>query len=360
MIVRKVTIGELLDFVKSEEYLALCPKPISPLRAVSQAKNPAGQTDDVALIFVSEEDRLIAFAGLLPDELADAPEPVYSNSGWWVHPELGRKYALSVFLNALQSCNRRMFLTDCTEYTKSILEKTGLFHFQTPMTGERFIFRFYLDNYFKSKSKYQFVSGLFSMLDGLGNMLISYRIKNWRKKYLPAGFTVGLQSEAGSELNEFIRTYSADYILKQDTDKLNWIVQNKWMTDNMDSLLVDYPFSQYVQSFRQEFLVIHKNSKVVALFLLSWRNHHVSIPYSYFNDKHLSDIVILLIDYLLKRKANSLVVFNPKLLPVVDQLNIPIIKRFNIVRHSGYTNELKELFDGKRFFQDGEGDAAFT
>jgi len=32
----------------------------------------------------------------------------------------------------------------------------------------------------------------------------------------------------------------------------------------------------------------------------------------------------------------------------------------NIIRYSGYANELRELFDGRRFFQDGEGDAAFT
>lgn len=360
MIIREVTIGELEDFITSEAYNTLSPKPISRPRAISQAKNPSGNPNDIALVYMAENQKLIAFAGILPDELADDSEPVYSNSGWWVHPELGRKYGLSVFFKAFQRCNQRMFLTDCTEYTKSILEKTGLFSFRQPLIGQRFILRSYSGVYFKRKAKNVFLSGFFTGIDFLVNTISSFRMAAWRRKFLPVGYTVHFENTIDEELNQFIQNHSSNYFLKQDGDKINWIRQNKWLTEQKDHPDENYPFSLYTNSFRQEFMVISKNGKTVALLFVNHRDNHVSIPYAYFNDDFILEVLILFIDYLMKLKADSLVVFNPKILNVLDQIHVPAIKSLRLIRYSGYSYTIKNLFSEERTFQDGEGDVAFT
>jgi hypothetical protein len=45
-------------------------------------------------------------------------------------------------MRAFNDCNRRMFLTDCTAYTKEILDKTGYFTFFPPMVGKRWFMRY--------------------------------------------------------------------------------------------------------------------------------------------------------------------------------------------------------------------------
>jgi hypothetical protein len=102
MKIREITVGELPDFVRSEEYALLKPKPITLSRALSQFKNPQARPEDVALVFASENHTLLAFAGILPHAAKGSEELVFSNSGWWVHPELGRKLGLTVLLKAFQ------------------------------------------------------------------------------------------------------------------------------------------------------------------------------------------------------------------------------------------------------------------
>lgn len=66
MRIREIKIGELPGFVKSEEYEKLRTKPITPLRAHSQYKNPHADAEETALVFAAENDTLYAFAGIFP------------------------------------------------------------------------------------------------------------------------------------------------------------------------------------------------------------------------------------------------------------------------------------------------------
>lgn len=360
MNIREVTVGGLIDFINSKEYTRINPKPITPLRAYSQAKNPAARSEDVALVYIAAEDKLIAFAGLLPDEPGEGSKPVYSNSGWWSHPELGRKYGLSVFLKAFQACNRRMFFTDCTSYTKEILEKTGMFDFKEPVEGKRYMLRSYLNDYWRRKGGYRLFSGLFNAVDNTVNYFLLFRISKWSKKYLPQGYSVQILHEVDEKLNAFIINHANNHFLRQDGDKLNWIAKNKWLSTDRHTDKLPYPFSQVAEKFKQEFVVIKSDNRTVAMFFLSWRDNHVSIPYTYYNKDHLHTACVLLIKYVVKQKACSLIVFRPEIIKILQEVEIPSAIQLKLTRYVGFSKELSKEFSGDKIFQDGEGDVAFT
>lgn len=360
MKVSVVRVGELIEFIDSKEYESLFPKPVTPQRAVSQSKNPAAQPGDVALVYVADKGKLLAFAGLLSDELAEGSLRVFSNTGWWVHPELGRKYSLSVFLNALQACSRRMFLTDCTAKTREILERTGLFRFYAPVEGERFILRPYSADYIKRKGKYSKLSGLFVAGDAAVNLIISFRIRRWLKRNLQKGYSMKITDRIDAEANEFIRQHSEQYHLRQDAAKLNWIAGYKWLSTDKQHKKFPYPFSYHAESFRQEIMVMRDNHKIVGLVMLSWRDNHVSIPFVYYEGNRLQEVVKLTIGYLLKQKAYSVIVYRPDILKVFRKVVIPYILKLKVIRHYGFATELQEEFADKKLFQDGDGDVAFT
>lgn len=361
MKIREITVGELPDFVRSEEYALLKPKPITPSRALSQFKNPQARPEDVALVFASENHTLLAFAGILPHTAKGSEEPVFSNSGWWVHPELGRKLGLPVLLKAFQHCNGRMFLTDCTAHTKSILDKTNLFHFIPPVTGSRFFLRFYTGSLLRRKGKKGPVPFVFSFIDKLLNISLLYFASIVQNKEQNDKFSIDIVKILNSEHVTFIQKNPGKSFLTQDAGKLNWVVQHPWVTTENDSTADSYPFTHKVESFKQEFLEIRHNKKLVAILLLSVRDNHASFPFIYFKKEVLNDVAHLLWNCLAKMKADSLVVFHPELEEALRKNKRIWLFRRNVVRYAGYSKELKVLFgENEYFFQDGEADVVFT
>jgi hypothetical protein len=359
MKIREITIGDLSDFIRSEEYEKLQPKPITPLRAISQVKNPHARKEDVALVFASENNTLLAFAGLLPHAVSGLSEPVFSNSGWWVHPKLGRKLGLSVFLKAFQRCRKQMFFTDCTAHTKSILEKTGLMTF-LPVTGNRFFLRFYSGTWLLKRGKNRFVSLFFSTLDRVLNSLIFLRFPFLLKKRLLQEYSIQTSDTITADLAAFIEKHPGSCFLKQDSNKLNWIVHNPWITTHKKEPVISYPFTYRVNNFKQEFLVIQKRRKTVALLLLSIRDNHASVPFIYFKKNVLNEVAHNLWFYLIQSKTDSLVVFHPELTEALKKGGAMWFFQKKITRFAGYSKELNFIFEKKRYFQDGEGDVVFT
>ncbi|SHF38679.1 hypothetical protein SAMN05444274_10523 [Mariniphaga anaerophila] len=361
MKVREITVGELPAFIRSDEYAGLQPKPISPLRAISQAKNPDARDEDVALVFAAEKNTLLAFAGILPHRAKGVDAPVFSNSGWWVHPQLGRKFGLPVFLKAFQFCERRMFLTDSTAHTKSILERTGLFTMDPEVKGSRFFLRFYLGNLLRRKGKNRVLSGFFSAADSIFNIAVDLRFSFFFKKSHLKAYSLNAVERLDEQHLLFIEKHPGNSFLRQNTEKLNWVVQYPWVACNAPEDEIEYPFTYHVAHFRQEFLEVKRDNELVALLLLSVRDKHASIPFIYCTEGVLADVAHLLWKHLFQMKANSLVVFNTELEKAFRNSGRKWLLRKEIIRFAGYSNELKPIFSEKEYaFQDGDGDVAFT
>jgi hypothetical protein len=361
MKIRAITVGELPDFIRSEEYALLNPKPITPLRAYSQFKNPQARPEDVALIFATENHTLLAFAGILPHAAKGSEEPVFSNSGWWVHPEKGRKLAISVLLKAFQICNGRMFLTDCSAHTKAILDKTNLFHFISPVTGSRFFLRFYTGSLLRRKGKKGPAPLLFSLVDKLLNAPLQVWASVVQNKKQHSEFSLKVVKFLDAEHAAFIQKNPGKSFLVQNAGKLNWVVQHPWVTTKKENAALDYPFTHKVEHFKQEFIEIRCGKKLVTILLVSVRDNHASVPFIYFEKKVLDNVAQLLWNYLVKIKADSLVVYQSALEKALRENRRIWLFRKDITRYAGYSNELEVLFaENGFFFQDGEADVVFT
>lgn len=358
MKIREITVGELPGFIGSDDYAKLNPRPITPFRAMSQFNNPHARKEDVALVYAAENNTLIAFAGLLPHAAASVLEPVFSNSGWWVHPAMGRQMGLPLFLKALQLCNQRMFFTDSPQYTKDILEKTGLFTYFPPKTGIRFFLRFYLGKWIKRKKPA--LSPVFSLADGILNAFFALRFPLLRKNKIPDQYSVRSMTQLTAEYDEFIENHAAGAYLKQDRQKLNWIVSHPWIASNTAESVDSYPFSSRADFFKQEFLAIRKGDEIKALLLLSVRDHHASIPFIYAEKEHLPQIAGIIWNKTVTEQACSLIVFHQDLGAALKKAGHFWLFKKNFIRFSGYSKQLHSIFGGDGYFQDGDGDAAFT
>jgi hypothetical protein len=356
----EVTVGDLPDFVNSSEYLSLNIKPITPLRAVSQSKNPNASASDTALVYACENNSLLSFAGLLPAALNHNNGFAVSNSGWWVSPEKGKSLGLPLFMRAFNDCNRRMFFTDCSAYTKEILDKTGYFTFFPPIVGKRWFMRYYTGSMLMKRGYKKHTVNFARGVDSLLNTFALPLMQSYRKGECTEGFESYQCQKLDSSLAEFIGEHSGHYFLSQDIDKLNWMISHPWVTTWPGNDVIDYPFSYEVQSFSQHFLVIRKDGEIRAVLLISMRDNHVTLPFYYGSTRWINEIAGILKEHIIKLQANSLILFNEELIRAFDALKLPAYYAKNIVRYAGCSKGLEPFFPPGGFFQDGEADVVFT
>ena len=356
----EVSVGELTDFINSAAYNRLDIKPITPQRAVSQSKNPDALKGDLALVYASENNSLLSFAGLIPARLNHSGIVASSNSGWWVNPDKGKTMGLPVFLRAFHGCGRKMFLTDCSAYTKEILEKTGYFEFFPPVIGKRWFLRFYTARILNRKDCNPLAVNMMKGIDHLANLVK----KPWDLTFAYPGDRMDeeiLQTgRLENNVEAFIDANSGNFFIRQDINRLNWMVGNPWVTTDPCSHAVKYPFTTVVENFLQYFLVIRKKGVLKAVVLLSVRDNHVSVPFYYGPEEGMAETAMILRSHILSLHANSLIVYHAALIRAFDRIKLPAYYSTHLVRHAGYSKELSIRPSGAGLFQDGEADVVFT
>jgi hypothetical protein len=360
MRIAEVKVGELTDFVNSSAYNRLDIKPITPQRAVSQSKNPDASDSDLALVYAYENDTLLSFAGLMPARLNHKCGSASSNSGWWVSPDKGKTMGLPVFLRAFHGCDRKMFLTDCSAYTKEILEKTGYFDFFPPVNGKRWFLRFYTGQRWRKKGYGEPSVRVMSGIDTMMNLVKKPFDLCFENRTLSRSYEVFTTEKLEVGLVSFIEENSDRYFLRQDVNKLNWMVSNPWVYAEPGKSVADYPFTSLVESFHQHFLVIRKGGELRAVVLVSLRDKHASLPFYYGSEEWMSETALILRDHIISLQANSLIVYNQALIRAFDKIKLPAYYSTEITRYAGLSKTLTPFPAGRGLFQDGEADVVFT
>jgi len=365
MLIKEITIAELPNFVRSELWQQLTPKPLTSLRAISQFHNPRANPEDIALIIAYENNILVGLVGLLPDLInGKEDQKVSSNTCWWVNSEKGKQLAIPLFLKAFSLCGQRMFMTDCTPHTRSILEKTNWFEFPDTIPGIRGFLKLNLNEVLPAKfPSTQKLKPILKLTDQIFNFLlipyrkvIYFRIK---KDSSEVEYLVSLDQE----LHTFIELHSQNEFTRRSGKDLKWIIQNPWIKGKKHDQpvpTVDYPFSYIVGRFEQYFVRITESGQTIGLILISIREGHMKVPYVYFHEKNTGQVLKVIYQQALLKKVVTLTIFYPKLVSSMDSVSHPFIFKKKIKRLIALSNELSSSYKKHNEFQDGDGDVVFT
>jgi hypothetical protein len=359
--IREIKVGELLDFIKSDEFEKLNIKPITDLRAISQYNNPDAKPGDVALIYAVENNELLGFAGLLPKFVNNENTRIYCNSCWWVHPEKGKGIAIPIFYKLLERANFSLFLSDSTKHAKSILEKTGLFGLIKQKQGFRGFLRFYLaDISLKHFPNNNWLSISFRFLDRLLNFLLIPFQFYYLKKFDKTSFTVEPVSKVDKETEEFIHRNCPSEFVQKTPASFDWFKNYPWLKEKSSGNTLNYPFSYLVNKFELNYYVFKKGNELKAFAAISNRDNLTKIPFIYFNNNDIKEITHTLIKLIIKKKCDSLLIFHPQIIDFMKQNKLPFYFRKKEIKYSGATKQIYNIFEQKSVMQDGDGDVIFT
>ena len=365
MLIKEIKVAELPDFVKSDLWQQLIPKPITELRAISQFHNPRANASDVALIIAYENQNLIGLVGLFPNLInGQAGQTAYSNSCWWAHPKKGKQLAIPLFLKAFALCSQRMFMTDCTPHTKSILEKTNWFEFPNTNPGTRGFMKFNLHEIIPVKlPSTRKLTPLLKLIDQMFNFVLSPYRKVVSFRFNQNILTVEQPTSLNEELYTFIDNHSQNEFSRRSGKELEWIMQFPWIktkNDDQPTTSIKYPFSYIVESFEQYFIKITSSDLTIGLLFISVRDGHMKVPYAYFNEKDAHKILKVIYQQTMLKKVITLTVFCPQLVDVMDSVPHPFIFRKKIKRLMAISKQLSDLYQKYPQMQDGDGDVVFT
>lgn len=361
MQIREIKVGELPEFIKSDEFKNLDIKPITELRAISQYNNPDANPEDIALIYVVENNELLGFAGLLPKFVNNENTRIFANSCWWAHPEKGRGIAIPLFYKLVEKANFSLFLSESTTHAKTILEKTGLFGPINQNTGIRGFMRFYLaDISVKYFPNNKWLSFPLQLLDFLLNLLLIPRRLYFLKKFDKTSFNIEPVSKINKEIEEFIIQNCSSEFVQKNSASFEWFKNYPWLTEKAKLDTVNYPFTYLVNNFELNYFVFKYENEIKAFVAISNRDNLSKIPFIYFDNNDSKEVTHTIMKLIMKKKYNSLVVFHPVIVDFMQQNKMPFYYRKKEIKYSGTTKQIYDIFKQKPTMQDGDGDVIFT
>lgn len=357
---RIIKINELNSFVASDFFQQLGNIPISPLRAMSQSVNPNAHPEDPVLIIATEENELLAYAGVLPEKIQHSSKTkVAWNSCWWGHPQKGRGATMKVLYKALQLWDKQLLFDELPQRSKQVLELVGGFLFKDYPGAHcflRFKFKKIVARKYPSKGFLDPVLGILdACLNGLNNLRLRSSVSN--------GVRVEEIKALDQESAEFIFSHQSKELVGRSLESMRWVLEKPWLANdqsNQADLKKRYHFSSYAEKFEHNILKVYQTGNLIALLWISLRDGTAKTPYVFIDDGYDEIAFIALLNFLVEKNADTLITFQPDLVKMIKMNGSKFLKVKPISKTFGFPDGMKNLIEQYPVVQDGDGDVVFT
>lgn len=364
---RYIKIKELQDFLDSDIFRKSDVIPITSSRAISQLHNPDADKEDVALIFVEKDSNILGYIGILPCilHIAGIKHKIYTNSGWWIHPQRGKKVAIPLFYKMLELYGSKLFFADLTPHTTQILSNIGIFRLPPSILGYRVFISFTFFTILARKvSALKQFNTFFKILDAITDSPFLLYRKIWNFLHLvPQENSFKIMDEIDKEADHFIKLDIEKKSTFRDIASLHWICKYKWLINKENDRHNEasrYYFSTIANKFEYKFMKIYENNILSCILMISNKDGEVKIPYIFgcLSDTNL--VLRILKRFLINSNINSLIVYNSLITKKLTVDKSPFLLLRVIEKQEAFSHELMNLLNNNISLQDGDGDMIFT
>lgn len=355
--IRKIRIGELEDFLKSEAYRQFEVVPITSLRAKSYTDNPNAEASDVALLLAFSGKKLLAFRSIFAGKVQteNHAERFGWCSGAWVHPDFRRKGISSELLTeALADWNGKLMLTNYSPETENLFLKSGKFFVLAEFSG----FRGYLfpktQKLFEAKKSFRF----FLKVADIGiSMVSSFRTLFCNKKNAE-NLLFETLAQPDETCYNLLKVGGGKSIFRQDVKELKWIFDFPWVSETPFEGSEKYPFSACVKSFRYYTVKIFESGEFKGFFVFSVRDGNLKTLFNFFEPGLEAEVAHYLKKYCCEHKIEVISVYNNEISQQLFKRKFPFLhaKKYGQKIYSSFHIQIGR----DPMIQDGEGDVVFT
>lgn len=353
--------SQLTLFIQSDIYTQMPVLPISKHRAWSHIHNPRAHDDDTLLILAYEQETLLGYLGVLPDDIHAKSGEIF-HAGWlsciWVSPQArGKGIAKKMVTEAYELYHHHILITNFTKEVGVLYNKLGIFDDLPDMIGYRFYRKMCLAgvlplryaNLVKFKLMFKVVDYFFNLfwlpfLNKTQDNLITEKAKP-------------------SEVDfDAYNSCNVPLAFKRAKQEFEWIENYPWIiqVNEKSQESKKYHFSSEELQFESEFVKLTQNKEHCGFLKYNFRNGHLKIPYVLFKSSDLSLLSRSISNLIIQKDASYVTLFMPA--EIINNLKFQYLYKKPIVRHFKITRELaKKLKNTAQLtIFDGDGDAVFT
>ena len=367
--VRSISLSELQEFIKSEEYLLLDNIPVSPQRASSYLENPKTTENDIVLFLAYEQGNLVGYRTVLPDSLIAENKviPFAWLSGSWALPEKRRQGISTLLLeHALEAWDYKIMFTNYAPESKAVYDKSGEFTKYASIDGIRVYLRFLFSEVLPPKSKlFKKLEPVLKLSDYVLNGIADVRFKREVSSITQDQIRIKEINTLDEKTIEFITKRSYNNFTCQKISDLKWIKAHPWIQEKKQAGINDkkYYFSSSSHRYINIQLEVYgSDNRLVAYLMIIVIGNKLTLPYCYYSGESYKLIPDIVFSNMIQYKLSYATIYHPEVVNEILKQKKGYIYKKTIPRHYycsvGLLNNLPDPKTIK--WQDGEGDAAFT
>ncbi len=359
-----IKIKELSAFIKSDIYQSWSDIPISEHRAISYINNKRADENDVALIYLTINNQLVAYRSLFSDLIFENEKPIKLAwiSGSWVHPKHRRKgFSMEILKMALQAWDNKLMFSNYAPNSKSLYDKSTFFRQVANIKGKRIYFRSVFSDVLPAKHLFfKTAKPLLWTIDFCINALLGLRLKRFKTSKPAVNFKVILKID--TKIAAFIATSYKNHAFKKTTTEMEHFLNYPWVRERKSKTILDnkYFFSSSAkQFFYTKIAIYNSENQVTGFIIIKIREGFMSLPFlEYTGDA--SKIVNILTLYVRQYKIKILECFDTQISSqIIAQKRLSIFAKATERRFFAHYN-MQAYFKSDKPIKNGDGDNAYT
>jgi GNAT superfamily N-acetyltransferase len=319
------------------------------------------------MIIAYENGQMTGYLGVLADRIYTIKGEVLK-CGWlscmWVDPALrGKGIAKQLLATAFKTWNDHILVTEFTPEAKALYDRSRGFNELRVNDGLRCYLRFNLHEVLlKKNEKYKPFSSILKLTDAIANIPIDLKLSLLKPK-MSSKVEFEPVTEIDQQLNDYIVSKQEGQFERRCAEDLNWALQYPWLIESPPTQeSVRYHFSSVADRFSNVCYKLTDNGRIKGYLHYTIRDHHLKLPYCYYEAEYLPDIVQHIYQIMLDHRLNMLTVFHSSIIGFFGSNSTPFIYKRAIKRHYIISNVLDAHFADKASLkiQDGDADCVFT
>ncbi len=367
MEIKAFTVTDLKTVLLSEDFWHTQTLPITKHRALSYCHNPRADEDDPVLLVAYEENRVIGYLGILPDNIfaGDTVHKLGWLTSWWVDPSDATSGVGTVLLfKALNAYRQQLGVSGASRSARRVLDASQKFASVKTLKG--LDIRLRLNATAAVLRKLPALKPLrvgFKIFDDIMEEIMNLRSFFWqRRSAVCQRLTFEHISAMDEETGRFIRRHNRQDLTRKESADLNWVMMYPWILGAplKDSAGQRYYFASRADRFFYLGVKVYEQSReMVGFFLLKVRDDRMSVEYSFFENRHALTVAAAVVCHALAMNVSALRLYDEYLVASFSELRCPHWSAGAISRGFSLSKALADIpLTGCRF-HGGDGDLAF-
>lgn len=362
LLIKKIQLKNLREFVSSDEFSRLNDLPISTKRVNSYLRNPNKDMEKPVLYLGFINNQLIVYRSILQDKiiLKDGSISMVWLSGVWTHPKFRRNGWASKLLDEVyKDYHGKLMVSNFGTNSGLLFSNHNLFCKFPTIEGQRFYYRLSLREILPTKSDFfGRIKPLLNITDSAMNRILDFRLncskKNSNISIIPSIFN--------DELYNFIKGHSENSLFQRNVGSFKWILDYPWVEQGLEKELdKKYHFTTTAKRFYTRSFTL-KTDKIHGFLFYSIRNEVMKVHYIYGDsEENFETLADFILEVILHGKISCVIITDKKLIQMMNKKGGYIFSK--IWNKESFIG--KELLDTnpeilERKIYMGDGDSVFT